>query len=97
MLSETIRFIDRYIPGYHFFGRGVVAGGVIPQNRQRTWPPWLPDLASESATSSAARERPSMLLQITIGEDRQVLDVKGLSRSGDIVKEQDIPIGAPAE
>jgi hypothetical protein len=44
----SCRFVDRYIPGYHFFGAGVVAGGYDEQTGSRFIPPWMqnekPDL-----------------------------------------------------
>ncbi|VDB95937.1 unnamed protein product [Peniophora sp. CBMAI 1063] len=92
MTDEQVkRFIDRYIPGYHFFGRGVVAGGVLPATGERVWPPWLPNLAPVHPVSEASQFRPPRLLQITIGESREVLDFKGLCRISGVVEEGESP------
>lgn len=39
-LTGAIRFVDRYIPGYVFFGDGVVHGG-FDEHGQHKAPPWL--------------------------------------------------------
>ncbi|KAH9174940.1 P-loop containing nucleoside triphosphate hydrolase protein [Lactarius sanguifluus] len=43
MTDEQVKkFVDRYIPGYHFFEAGIVTGGHDPQTGSRLSPPWLP-------------------------------------------------------
>lgn len=42
MTDEQVKvFIDRYIPGYHFFGDGIIAGGTDPRSGKPIRPPWL--------------------------------------------------------
>ena len=35
IVYNTVRFVDRYIPGYEFFGKGVTIGGTM-----EGLPPW---------------------------------------------------------
>ncbi|KAI0039500.1 P-loop containing nucleoside triphosphate hydrolase protein [Auriscalpium vulgare] len=59
MSDEQVKsFVDRYIPGYHFFGRGVLEGGISEAGAFLR-PPWL---------------RSGRLLRLTIGEDRELLN-----------------------
>ncbi|KAI9465281.1 P-loop containing nucleoside triphosphate hydrolase protein [Lactarius psammicola] len=68
MTDEQVKkFVDRYIPGYHFFGAGVVTGGHDPQTGSRLFPPWLPN--------GETPDSPLKFLRITIDENREVLDV----------------------
>ena len=60
-------FVDRYIPGYHFFGDGIIAGGSDPTSGSALHPPWL--------TSTERGDRPASLLRVMIGEERQVVQV----------------------
>lgn len=59
---------------------------MIPKNGERVWPPWLSDLASSHTAPGVSSPGPSRLLQITIGEGRDVLEVKGLQRIGSSVE-----------
>ncbi|KAI0313025.1 P-loop containing nucleoside triphosphate hydrolase protein [Amylostereum chailletii] len=64
MTDEQVKlFIDRYIPGYHFFGDGVTEGGVDPTTGARLIPPWV-----QGSTSGGPR-----MLRVTIGEARELL------------------------
>jgi len=38
--AQVEKFVDRYIPGYVFFGDGIVQGGLDEQGRHQS-PPWL--------------------------------------------------------
>jgi len=68
MTDEQVKtFVDRYIPGYHFFGRGVRNGGADPDSGCDLIPPWISGNGVDSR-----------LLQIIIGEARQVLRVERL-------------------
>ncbi|KAN0126244.1 P-loop containing nucleoside triphosphate hydrolase protein [Lactarius tabidus] len=68
MTDEQVRkFVDRYIPGYHFFGAGVLSGGHDPQTGAQLYPPWLPK--EESPDSSLK------YLRVTIDENREVVKV----------------------
>ncbi|KAH9036128.1 P-loop containing nucleoside triphosphate hydrolase protein [Lactarius pseudohatsudake] len=68
MTDEQVKkFVDRYIPGYHFFEAGVVTGGHDPQTGSRLSPPWLPN--GETQDSSLK------FLRITIDGNREVVDV----------------------
>ncbi len=40
LCSSSTRFVDRYIPGYVFFGDGISEGG-INENGQHQRPPWI--------------------------------------------------------
>ena len=65
--SSNSRFVDRYIPGYHFFGRGVLEGGVDPHTGELLTPPWV---RKDGMTTK--------LLRVTIGEGREVLNTQKL-------------------
>jgi D-glycerate 3-kinase len=68
MTDEQVnKFVDRYIPGYHFFGAGVLSGGHDPQTGAQLSPPWLPK--EESPDSSLK------YLRVTIDENREVVKV----------------------
>ena len=68
MPSTNDSFVDRYIPGYHFFGDGIIAGGSDPTSGSALHPPWL--------SSTERGDRPAgFLLRVTIGEERQVVQV----------------------
>ncbi|KAI0258862.1 hypothetical protein BC834DRAFT_909346 [Gloeopeniophorella convolvens] len=71
MTDEQVEsFIDRYIPGYHFFGMGIESGGHDPHTGSRLCPPWLPGEDEETTQTSKGK-----FLRITIDEDRQVVDI----------------------
>ena len=65
--DRSYRFVDRYIPGYHFFEAGVVTGGHDPQTGSQLSPPWLP--------IGETRDSSPKFLRITIDENRKVVDV----------------------
>ncbi|TFY80099.1 hypothetical protein EWM64_g3916 [Hericium alpestre] len=66
MSDEQVKaFVDRYIPGYHFFGSGILQGGTDPLSGEKIVPPWLrPD----------NRHGAGRLLRVTIGEGRELLN-----------------------
>jgi hypothetical protein len=71
----SCRFVDRYIPGYHFFGAGVVAGGYDEQTGSALTPPWMQD------------EKPNLLsiarcLRVNIDDSRRMKWVEYCRRSG---------------
>ena len=65
--GRSYRFVDRYIPGYHFFEEGVVSGGHDPQTGSRLCPPWLPKVETPDLSPK--------FLRITIDENRDVVNV----------------------
>ena len=62
------RFVDRYIPGYHFLVEGVTTGGYDEKTGSHLIPPWMLD---EPKQSSLAR-----CLRIIIDEKRRVRKVE---------------------
>ncbi|KAI0302362.1 P-loop containing nucleoside triphosphate hydrolase protein [Multifurca ochricompacta] len=73
MTDEQVKkFIDRYIPGYHFFGSGVVAGGYDQQTGLQLDPPWLRE---EGPLRFPMAPEATRCLRITIDENRTVSEV----------------------
>ncbi|KAI0035455.1 P-loop containing nucleoside triphosphate hydrolase protein [Vararia minispora EC-137] len=64
--AQVKAFVDRYIPGYHFFGDGILHGGLDPHTGRLLTPPW---------TCKSDGEASSKFLRVTIGGNRQVLHV----------------------
>ena len=63
------RFIDRYIPGYHFFVESVTTGGYDQQTGCRLIPPWMQDEPT-MATLASLKDPPARCLRIMIDETR---------------------------
>lgn len=67
MTDEQVKvFIDRYIPGYHFFGDGITVGGMNPRSGESVRPPWLRSKQAEGDEE----QRGGRLLTVVIGEER---------------------------
>lgn len=61
------RFVDRYIPGYHFLVPGVTTGGYDQQTGSRLIPPWMQD----EPTPPTFKDPPARCLRLTIDEERR--------------------------
>ncbi|THH13258.1 hypothetical protein EW146_g6936 [Bondarzewia mesenterica] len=73
MSDEQVKaFVDRYIPGYHFFGDGIASGGTDPHSGVRIQLPWLGTQGSQERTDGRDGGR---LLRVTIGEGREVVQL----------------------
>lgn len=73
MTDEQVKvFIDRYIPGYHFFGDGITVGGTDPRSGKPVRPPWLRSKHAEGDEEQGD----GRLLKVVIGEEREVVEVK---------------------
>lgn len=73
MTDEQVKvFVDRYIPGYHFFGDGILVGGTDPRSGKSIRPPWI----RNDEIVEGEREKKGNLLEVVIGESREVVDVK---------------------
>ncbi|KAI0251138.1 P-loop containing nucleoside triphosphate hydrolase protein [Lactifluus subvellereus] len=71
MTDEQVKlFVDRYIPGYHFFGASIVAGGYDEQTGLRLSPPWMKD-EDEIRLQEIAR-----CLRVNIDGNRRVKGVE---------------------
>jgi hypothetical protein len=66
------RFIDRYIPGYHFLVPGVTSGGFDQQTGSRLIPPWMQD----EPTPPIFKNPPARCLRLTIDEDRRLRKIE---------------------
>ena len=74
MTDEQVKvFVDRYIPGYHFFGDGILVGGMDPHTLKPIRPPWI-----KSNEFVGKGERRGKLLKVVIGEGREVVNVKAV-------------------
>lgn len=72
MTDEQVKvFIDRYIPGYHFFGDGIIGGGTDPRSGKPIRPPWLRRDGVEEGKGQGGGK----LLKVVIGEGREVVEV----------------------
>ena len=69
------RFVDRYIPGYHFFGRGVLHGGIDPHTGADICLPWLSAQEESRQSNSKGRGR---LLRVIIGKERELIEASTL-------------------
>ncbi|KAA1470539.1 P-loop containing nucleoside triphosphate hydrolase protein [Dentipellis sp. KUC8613] len=68
MSDEQVKaFVDRYIPGYHFFGHGIRVGGIDPRTETPVVPPWLQKDGKGNSSGNGK------LLRVTIGEDRELV------------------------
>ncbi|TFY58449.1 hypothetical protein EVG20_g8148 [Dentipellis fragilis] len=71
MSDEQVKaFVDRYIPGYHFFGHGIRVGGIDPRTEALVVLPWLQKDSGGNASGNGK------LLRVTIGEDRELLEAE---------------------
>lgn len=65
-------FVDRYIPGYHFFGRGVDKGGFDQGTDSYIIPPWLQD----EPQPPSCKNPPARCLRMIIDENRNLSKVE---------------------
>ena len=73
------RFVDRYIPGYHFLVEGVTTGGYDEKTGSRPIPPWM--LYEPQPTGSSLKQLPpARCLRIIIDEKRRVRKVEYCKR-----------------
>jgi hypothetical protein len=67
------RFVDRYIPGYHFLVEGVTTGGYDEKTGSHPIPPWMLD---EPQSTAWKQSPPARCLRIIIDEKRRVRKVE---------------------
>jgi len=77
MTDEQVKtFVDRYIPGYHFFVQTVTTGGYDQQTGLHHMPPWLQDEPPPSD-----KRPPARCLRMTIDENRRLRAVEYCRRT----------------
>ncbi|KAI9455646.1 P-loop containing nucleoside triphosphate hydrolase protein [Russula earlei] len=72
MTDEQVKmFVDRYIPGYHFFLGGVTTGGYDQRTGSRLIPPWLQDEPSPPSW----KHPPARCLRMIIDQNRRTREI----------------------